>query len=186
MRSILHELYLRISQISLFQTLLPIEEIWAVKLCLEETNCALDSFVQLENCQAGVIEYSTVHGYRLWSQKHPEYNQFVVLKKGDGFAQAVTLPYGYTPINRFHQHSKLVVNSHLKEAASQAGYASAVELPYFIQAACHAPICLSATMVVCVRNGNSEAMAMGYANALPIAVSKSDIYVENKQMLDTD
>lgn len=139
----------------------------------------LDEFVEIESEKAGIVEYCTIHGYRLKASDRLELNLFVVLKKGVGFAKAVPLPYAYSPNHKFH-HPRLVVTCSSTDAATQGGYAKAIELPYQIYSGYDSYIYIPKSLVVYISSNNEEATRAGYANAVPIAVLDSNVCVEDK------
>lgn len=55
----------------------------------------LDEFLGVEDLRPGLIQYSTTHGFRFLYSNDSALNQFVVAKKGKGFAKARNLPYIY-------------------------------------------------------------------------------------------
>lgn len=187
----------------------------------------LDEFVKLENQKAEVVEYTTVHGCRICSSDRPGLNMFVVLKKGNGFIPARSLPYVYRNSSPgWGKCPQLVVACSPTDAATQAGYSRAVPLPYkylpnpestfswlasdlrSIPAAVYAAyakaaqspdevysrfhstccfiVCIPNSLEVCINIHNEEAIEAGYANAVPIAVLKSNVYIEDLNMLDID
>lgn len=78
---------------------------------------------------------------------------------------------------------QLVVQSIVSDAAI-VGYAAAISLPYYVTGTSDGyPM---GTLVVRIDETNTEAIGEGYANALPRVVSRSDIYVEDLQILDTE
>ncbi len=146
----------------------------------------LDEFVELESYRPEVIEYSTVHGCRVVSRLRPELNLFVVLKKGEGFARAVPLPY-VRSYNSFLGIPQLIVVEYNRSDASvkTTGWAGAIDLPYVI--AWDTGVYPDGTLVVSINANNHEAMSAGYANALPwVASEQGDIYVEKLDLLDTE
>ncbi len=190
LHSVFSKLRLPVSQLLTSKKLLPAAELAAE---VQSSGIAenLDEFVQLESCRPGIIEYATVHGCRILSSDLPELNLFVVLKKGDIFAQAHLLPYAYSRATRF-RNSKLVVTCIPTDTAAEAGYARAIALPYIrVDLDIFYP---TGTLVVCVREDNAEATGAGYANAVTLSckgVSSiqrdcSEVYIEDLQMLDTD
>lgn len=151
----------------------------------------LDEFVEIESEKAEVLEYCTVHGCRILSNNRPELNLFVVLKKGEEFAEAHLLPYAYSPTTRF-RHSKLVVTCIPSDTATEAGYARAISLPYIrVDLAIFYPL---GTLLVCVSDDNAEATEAGYANAVSLSNKGflgsqrdcAEVYIEDLRMLDTD
>lgn len=142
----------------------------------------LDEFVEMESCNESRAEYNTVHGWRMLSSDRPGLNEFFVFKKGDGFAKALAMPYiRFT--DGVSKTPQLIVQSIVSDAAI-VGYAAAVSLPYYITGTSDGYP--TGTLVVRINETNSEAIGEGYANAVPMPISKSDIYIENMQMLDTE
>lgn len=142
----------------------------------------LDEFVEIENCNQSRVEYSTVHGWRMLSSDRPGLNQFFVVTRGDGFAKALAMPYiRFT--DGVSKVPQLVVQSIVSDAAI-IGYAASLTLPYYIAGTSDGYP--TGALVVRIDETNSEATGEGYANALPRVVSRSDIYIEDKQMLDTE
>lgn len=191
LQSVFSKLRLHTSQLLASKKLLPAEELTAaVRQCAmpaagEAIAERLDEFVELESHRPGVIEYCTVHGCRIVSSHRPELNLFVVLKKGQGFARAVPLPYVYS-YNSKHKIPQLrVVEYNRSDAlATTTGWAGAIDLPYVI--ASDTGVYPNGTLVVSINATNHEATSAGYANALPwVALEQGDIYIEDLKMLDT-
>lgn len=90
---------------------------------------AIDQFLEIgEDCQGEVVEYCTIHGSRWLSKERPESNLFLVIRKGDGFARAVPLPYVRTYNSSLGIPQLVVQYSHQDAPATLAGYAQAVDL----------------------------------------------------------
>lgn len=150
----------------------------------------LDEFVELETSEGGTVKYSTVHGCRTLSSDRPELSSFVVLTKGFGYAKAVPLPYNrYLPNCEFNDH-RLVRDLSPIPTAIYAAYGKAAQLPDEVYLKFHSTccfnICLPNSLKVSINSQNEEATSAGYANAVPIPISKNDIYIEDLQMLDTE
>lgn len=145
----------------------------------------LDEFVEIEGEKAGIVEYCTIHGYRILSSDRPFLNLFVVLKKGLGFAKAVPLAYVYSPNHKFH-HPRLVVTCSSTDAATVAGYAKAVELPYQLYWGCDSYIQIPRSLVVYINSNKEEATDAGYANAVPIPELRNNVYIKDWKTLDTN
>ncbi len=80
----------------------------------------LDKFLQIDSEYEGALDYQTTHGLRSVKSERPEHNQFLVTKKGDGFARPKDLPYVYFPAKEGYP-SQLIVQ-HVCAEASEAGY----------------------------------------------------------------
>jgi hypothetical protein len=141
----------------------------------------LDDFLAIENSKPGIIEYSTTYGFRILCPELPELNQFVITKKGNGFAKARNLPYIY--LQTKCEPPQLIVESPSEEAIGY-GYAQAVKLPCVIAGITNEYP--EGTMVVCITKDNQESAAFGYANAMPLPYQKDDIYIQRIDMLDTE
>ena len=87
----------------------------------------LDNFLATENAEPGIIEYSTNHGFRILCLERPQLNQFVITRKGNGFAKPRNLPFIY--LRAKCEPPQLIVESPSFEATGY-GYAQAVTLPY--------------------------------------------------------
>jgi len=168
-----------------FQTFLSYLEIEREKIAarrLEQTANSenLDNFLVTENAEPGIIEYSTNHGLRVLCPDCPEVNQFVIVKKGKGFAKARNLPYIYL---QNCEPPQLIVESPSADAIGY-GYATAVRLPYAI--AGKIDEYPEGTLIVCITEDNKEAAAFGYANAVLLPYSLDSVYVQKIDMLDTE
>lgn len=145
----------------------------------------LDKFVEFVESYHDVksqVEYITVHGWRVLSSDRPGLNQFYVFNRGDGFVKALEMPY-IRFIDGVSNTPQLVVQAIVSESAI-VGYAAAVALPYYIAGTSEGYP--TGALVVRIDQTNSEAIGEGYANALPRVVSRSDVYIEDLQILDTD
>lgn len=146
----------------------------------------LDKFLQIDSEYEGALDYQTAHGLRSVNSKRPEHNQFLVTKKGDGFARSRNLPYLYFPAKEGYP-SQLIVEDVCAEA-SEAGYIRAIQLPYFIRgeerlySTDDEP---EGTLIVYLTTEN-ELIATGYANAVLLPVDRNSIYIEKIDMLDTE
>lgn len=89
----------------------------------------LDEFVEIEDSSLGVIEYLTVHGSRTLNRDRPNLNVFVVLKKGAGFALAISMPYIRSYNSKLGIPQLVVEYSQEDAPATLEGYAKAVDLP---------------------------------------------------------
>jgi len=141
----------------------------------------LDDFLEVEELQAGLIEYSTTHGLRVLCPDHPEVNQFVSIKKGNRFAKAKNLPYIY--LRTKCEPPQLIVESPSADAIGY-GYATAVRLPYRI--ASKIDEYPEGTMIVCITDDNQKSAASCYANALPLPYSADSVCIQEIDMLDTE
>lgn len=151
---------------------------------LRETALAekLDEIVKIGSCNEERVEYDTVHGWRVISRNYPKLNRFLVFKTGEGFAEALALPYAQVP-GSTSQVPRLIVYSVVSDVAT-AGYAKAVHLPYYIAGI--KDDYPTGALVVCIDADNSAAIKVGYANALPRVALRNEVYIEDKRMLDTD
>lgn len=146
----------------------------------------LDEFLQIDCEYEGALDYQTFHGLRSLDSDRPEHNQFLVTKKGNGFARPKDLPYLYFPAKGDYP-SQLVIQCVCAEARC-AGYAPSLQLPYFITGEERFypeddyPI---GTLVVHLTTEN-EPFASGYANAVPLPLDRNSIYIENLNIIDTD
>ena len=141
----------------------------------------LDDLLTVENLEPGLIEYSTTHGFRMLYGDRPEQNQFVVAKKGNGFAKARNLPYTY--LQTKCEPPQLIVESPSMEA-TVAGYAQAIKLPMAI--AGEIDEYREGTLIVCITEDNKESADSGYANAVSLPYSPGSVYIQKIDMLDTD
>ena len=150
----------------------------------------LDDFLAIENLEPGIIKYSTTYGFRILCRdcfqhcplgNRPQLNEFVVAKKGNGFAKARNLPYIY--LQTLCEPSQLIVESPSADAIGY-GYAQAIRLPYRI--ANKIDEYPEGTMIVCVTKDNEKSAAFGYANAVPLPYSPESVYVQKIDMLDTE
>lgn len=130
---------------------------------LVEAISDLDQAVEIENFFCGRVDYSTVHGSRSVGI-FLEFNQFLVVKEGAGFARAREIPYLYFPSNKAANSSLRMPNMLLNLAE----------------------VYPAAALIVCITSDNQEATDAGYANAVPIPGLRSNVYIENLKMLDTD
>lgn len=239
----------------------------------------LDEFVELESVKGGTVEYFTVHGCRILSSDRPKDNLFFVVEDRAGFARGNPIPYELHYSWELLTHEEITAASQLEEStdipilvvnfvlpqepAAEAGWAKAVDLPYYFQrdhffnmnilivdlgvkheaktagyakaiplpysrylpdleskhprklrdfssipsaiyaaygkatqlpdeaclrfhSVCYFTICVPNSLDVCINSQNEEAISVGYANAVPVPISKSDVYIEDMQMLDTD
>lgn len=146
----------------------------------------LDKFLQIDSEYEGALDYQTTHGLRSVNSKRPEHNQFLVTKKGDGFARPKDLPYVYFPAKEGYPPQLIV--QHVCAEASEAGYVRAIQLPYFIRGEERLyptgdyP---EGTLVVYLTTEN-ELIASGYANAVLLPLDRNSIYIEKIDMLDTE
>jgi hypothetical protein len=144
----------------------------------------LDKFIQIDSQYEGALDYQTFHGLRSVNSKRPEHNQFLITKKGNGFARPKNLPYLYFPAKEDYP-SQLIVGSICAEA-NLAGYIAAIQLPYFITGEERFyddyP---EGTLVVNLTTEN-EHIATGYANAVSLPLNQNSIYIEKIDMLDTE
>ncbi len=140
----------------------------------------LDDFLAVESSEPGTIEYSTNHGCRFLCPECPQLNEFVITKKGNGFAKARNLPYIY--LQTKCEPTGLIVESPSIDAIGY-GYATAMKLPYTIAGIGHDYP--EGTLVVCVSLDNERAAAC-YANAIPLPYSPDSVYIQKIDMLDTE
>ncbi len=149
----------------------------------------LDNFRAVESSEPEIIEYSTTHGFRVLCPdcfqhcplgNRPQANQFVITKKGNGFAKARNLPYIY--LRTLCEPTGLTVECPCIEAIGY-GYATAMKLPYTIAGIGHDYP--EGTLVVCVSLDNERAAAC-YANAIPLPYSPDSVYIQKIDMLDTE
>ena len=151
------------------------------EICKSEN---LDEFLGIDNSahlKLEVVHYATTHGFRILYFNRPEFNEFLVAKKGNGFAKARNLPYIY--LQTKCEPPQLIVESPSTDAIGY-GYAQAVRLPYRI--AGNIDEYPEGTMIVCITEDNEEAAAFGYANAISLPYRKDDIYIQHIDMLDTE
>ncbi len=150
----------------------------------------LDDFLTVENLEPGLIEYFTTHGFRILCRdcfqhcplgNRPEINEFVVAKKGNGFAKARSLPYIY--LQTKCEPPQLIVECPCVQA-SNAGYAQAMKLPCAI--AGKIDEYPEGTMVVCITEDSKDSAAFGYANAVPLPYSQDSVCIQKIDMLDTE
>lgn len=102
-----------------------------------------------------------------------------------GYARAVPLPYKYLP-NPESTFPWLARDLTHIPTAMYSVYSKSVELPDMAYSACCFTICLPNSLEVCINGHNEEATSAGYANAVPLPISRSNIYVDDLNMLDTD
>lgn len=88
----------------------------------------LDEFLEIENSSPEVVEYLTAHASRTVSNDFPELNIFLVLKKGAGFARAVSMPYIRAYNSKLGIPQLVVEYSHPNAPATIEGYAKASDL----------------------------------------------------------
>ncbi|KJH70055.1 hypothetical protein [Aliterella atlantica] len=165
-----------------------------VEIALAE---GLDEFAELESVKEGTVEYWTMHGYRRRSCDRPKHNIFFVVEDRAGFARANDIPYElhyswelltYEEIAQAHQSLEsadvpmLIVNFvSPNEPAAEAGWAKAVELPYYLQY----DDFFKKSILIIGHTLESEATAAGYARAVPIPAQSDNVYVEHLKMLNT-
>ena len=141
----------------------------------------IDDFQVVESSELGVMEYSTTHGFRVLYRDRPQINQFVVAKKGNGFAKARNLPYIY--LQTLCEPSQLIVESPCIQATA-AGYTTAVRLP--IAVAGKIDEYPEGTMIVRITEDSEASVDSGYANAVPLPYSRESVYIQKIDMLDTE
>lgn len=110
--------------------------------------------------------------------------------KTAGYARAVPLPYDrYLPDSEFNQPRLTGDLNHIPPAM-YAAYGKAIESPDEVylrfHSTCCFTICIPNSLEVYINSQNEEATSAGYANAVPLPISISNIYIEDLQMLDTD
>ena len=146
----------------------------------------LDEFIQIDSEYEGALDYQTFHGLRSLNSKRPERNQFLVTRKGDGFARPKDLPYVYFPAKEGYPTPELRVEIVCAEA-SLAGYVPAIRLPYSITGEkCFSPEDYPEGTLVVHLTTENEQIATGYANAVLLPLDRNSVYIEKIDMLDTE
>ncbi len=144
----------------------------------------LDEFIQIDSQYKGALDYQTFHGLRSVNSKRPERNQFLITKKGNGFARPKDLPYLYFPAKEDYP-SQLIVGSVCAEA-NLAGYIAAIQLPYFITGEERFYDDYPEETLIVNLTTENEHIATGYGNAVSLPLNRNSIYIEKIDMLDTE
>lgn len=155
---------------------------------------ALNMFVVLKKGNGFIPERSLPYVHRTSSPGEDKCPQLVVACSPTdtatqaGYARAVPLPYNRHLPNS--QHPRLVSDLRPIPAAVYSAYAKATQLPneacLRFHSTCYFTICLPNSLEVCINSQNEEATSVGYANAVPVPVQSDNVYIEDKNMLDTD
>lgn len=144
----------------------------------------LDEFVEVKRIKESTVEYSTVHGWRIKASDRPKDNLFFVVEDRAGFARGNPIPYELhytwelltheeiTAANQLEELTDipmLIVNFVLpQEPAAEAGYAQAVDLPYYFQRDGF----FDMSILIVDLGDKHEAKAAGYDKAIPLPYSR--------------